>query len=157
MIDYKHPTKYKKIFSAGGSHFLSWKKFATNPKFKIELKNGDKDGLCTFVVSLHTKSAEKKKKMEKIGFGIFNFKSNVHLDGKFLKTNLVENSGDSVEQLPQVTKRFELKPGKYVIVPFTKRANQEGEFLLRIFSERKSDLKAIVVKRRGLFDIKCIK
>ena len=159
LIDYTHPTKYKKIFSAGGSHeFSSWKKFATNPKFKIVLKNGDKDGLCTFVVSLHTKSAEKEKKTEKIGFGIFNFKSNERLDGKFLKTNLVEKSGDSVERLPQVTKRFELKPGKYVIVPFTQRANQEGEFLLRIFSERKSDLKAIqVVKRRGLFNIKCIK
>ena len=115
------------------------------------MKNGDKDGLCTFVVSLHTKSAEKEKKLEKIGFGIFNFKSNVRLDGKFLKTNLVENSGDSVEQLPQVTKRFELKPGKYVIVPFTKRANQEGDFLLRIFSEGKSDLKAIDFKRKGFF------
>ena len=123
------------------------------------MKDENKNGLCTFIVSLQTRYSAREKKRDEVGFGIFKFKNNERLDEKFLKKsqNQVGNSGDSVERLPQVTKQFELKPGKYIIVPFTKRANQEGEFLLRIFSERKSDLKAIVVKRRGLFNIKCIK
>jgi calpain len=140
-------TKYSKNVFAGGFHkFSSWQQFATNPKFKIVLKDKNKDGLCTFIVSLQTKLSGIEKKMDEVGFGIFKFKNNERLDEKFLKKsqNQVGNSGDSVECLPQVTKQFYLKPGKYIIVPFTKRANQAGDFLLRIFSEKPSDLKAIV-------------
>ena len=140
------------MFSAGGFHkFSSWEEFASNPKFKIVLKDKDKDGYCTTIVSLQAKSAAinnlgKKRKLDKIGFGIFKFKDNERLDENFLKKsqNQAGNSGDSVEELPQVTKQFKLKPGKYIIIPFTKRANQAGDFLLRIFSEKPSDLKAIV-------------
>ena len=115
----------------------------------IELKNRDKYGLCTFIVSLQTKSSGInnlgiKRSMDKIGFGIFKFKNDERLDGNFLKTHQEGNSGESVERLPQVTKQFELKPGKYIIIPFTKKANQKGEFLLRIFSEKPSDLQKLV-------------
>ena len=104
------------------------------------MKNKDKDGLCTFIVSLQTKYSAREKKRDEVGFGIFKFKNNERLDEKFLKKsqNQAGNSGDSVERLPQVTKQFELKPGKYIIVPFTERANQAGDFLLRIFSEKPS-------------------
>ncbi len=37
--------------------------------------------------------------------------------------------------LREVTVRFKLPPGKYVIIPCTKKAGIEGDFLLRIFSE----------------------
>ena len=125
--------------------FSSWQQFATNPNFKIVLKDENKDGLCTFIVSLQTKLSGIEKKMDEVGFGIFKFKNNERLDEKFLKKsqNQVGNSGDSVEELPQVTKQFKLKPGKYIIIPFTKRANQEGDFLLRIFSEKPSYLQEL--------------
>ena len=135
------------MFFAGGFHkFSSWQEFATNPKFKIVLKDKNKDGLCTFIVSLQTKYSAREKKRDEVGFGIFKFKNNERLDEKFLKKsqNQVGNSGDSVERLPQVTKQFKLKPGKYIIIPFTKKANQKGEFLLRIFSEKPSDLQKLV-------------
>ena len=85
-----------------------------------------------------------KRRTEAIGFGIFKFKNNERLDGKFLKTHQERNSGGFLESLPQVTKRFELKPGKYIIIPFTQMANEEGDFLLRIFSEKPSDLQELV-------------
>ena len=139
------------MFLAGGFHkFSSWEKLASNPKFKFVLEDKSKDGYCTFIVSLQTKSAGDERKMDEVGFGIFEFKNNKHLDGKFLKDHHIENSGDSVERgverLPQVTKQFKLKPGKYMIIPFTtwKRPKEERDFLLRIFSEKPSDLKAIV-------------
>ena len=37
----------------------------------------------------------------------------------------------------KVTKRATLAPGKYVIVPCTFRPNEECQFVLRIFSEKK--------------------
>ena len=40
----------------------------------------------------------------------------------------------------EIVKRFSLKPGNYIIVPFTKHSNKEGEFLLRVFSEKPSGL-----------------
>ena len=135
------------MFFAGAFHkFSSWEKFASNPKFKFVLKDKAKDGYCTFIVSLQTKSAGDKRKWDEVGFGIFEFKTNERLDGIFLKNHHIENSGDSVECLPQVTKQFKLKPGKYMIIPFTKkkRPKEERDFLLRIFSEQPSDLKAIV-------------
>ena len=33
-----------------------------------------------------------------------------------------------------VVKRFQLPPGRYVVIPFTREANREGDFLLRLFS-----------------------
>ena len=37
--------------------------------------------------------------------------------------------------------RFDLDPGKYVIVPCAFKPGDEGEFLLRIFTEKSSEKK----------------
>ena len=36
----------------------------------------------------------------------------------------------------ETTKRFKLRPGSYAVIPTTFNPNKEGEFLLRIFSEK---------------------
>lgn len=36
----------------------------------------------------------------------------------------------------QVSCRFKLPPGNYLIVPSTFEPNEEGEFLIRVFSEQ---------------------
>lgn len=38
----------------------------------------------------------------------------------------------------QVSCRFKLPPGHYLIVPSTFEPNEEGEFLIRVFSEQKN-------------------
>lgn len=43
--------------------------------------------------------------------------------------------------LREVTRRFRLNPGHYVIIPSTFDEDVEGEFLLRIFTEEKIKLK----------------
>ena len=43
--------------------------------------------------------------------------------------------------LREVSGRFELKPGKYVVVPSTYDPAKEAEFLLRIVSETKQLMK----------------
>ena len=42
--------------------------------------------------------------------------------------------------LREVTGRHKLKPGVYVIVPSTYEAGTEGDFLLRIFSEKQQHM-----------------
>ena len=38
----------------------------------------------------------------------------------------------------EVTARFQLQPGTYTVIPSTLEPDQEGEFMLRIFSEKGS-------------------
>ena len=44
----------------------------------------------------------------------------------------------SYVNLREITERFRLPPGEYVIIPTTFDAHLEGEFILRVFSEKKS-------------------
>jgi calpain len=41
----------------------------------------------------------------------------------------------------EVTTRCELPPGVYVIVPSTYNPNEEGEFILRVFSEKPNNMR----------------
>ena len=41
------------------------------------------------------------------------------------------------------TKRFEVQPGKYILLPFTEESNKELKFLLRLFSEMPANLELV--------------
>ncbi len=44
---------------------------------------------------------------------------------------------DSFINLREVSKRFHLPPGRYCVIPSTFARNEEGEFLLRVFVEKR--------------------
>ena len=53
-------------------------------------------------------------------------------------TTAVENEEAKIAPLLQCranTKRFEVLPGKYIVLPFTNQSNTELKFMLRLFSE----------------------
>ena len=54
----------------------------------------------------------------------------------------MEKAGSSIFiNAREVFTKLELDPGRYVIVPSTFDPNSEGEFMLRIFTEKKSKAK----------------
>jgi len=62
------------------------------------------------------------------------------LDINFFKYNASVGRSPAFINLREVTCRFKLPPGVYCIVPSTFDPNEEGEFLLRIFSENKNNM-----------------
>ncbi|MGH0175564.1 UNVERIFIED_CONTAM: hypothetical protein FKN15_070239 [Acipenser sinensis] len=112
--------------------------FWTNPQYRLRLLEEDDDPddnekICTFVVSLMQKNRRKERKMGAnlftIGFAIYEV--TVWVRGERARCKSYIN-------LREVTQRFRLCPGEYVIIPSTYEPHQEGEFLLRVFSEKRS-------------------
>lgn len=61
-----------------------------------------------------------------------------HMQKEFFQLNTSKARCKAYINLREVTQRFTLSPGEYVIVPSTYEPHQEGEFLLRVFSEKKN-------------------
>lgn len=62
------------------------------------------------------------------------------LDYNFFKYNASCARSPSFINLREVSCRFKLPPGSYCIVPSTFEANEQGEFLLRVFSEKRNNM-----------------
>ncbi|XP_073683688.1 calpain-3 isoform X1 [Garra rufa] len=56
----------------------------------------------------------------------------------FFTSNNIKARSRAYINLREVTQRFRLSPGEYVIVPSTYEPHQEGEFILRVFSEKRN-------------------
>uniref|UniRef100_A0A7N6A1R7 Calpain-3 n=1 Tax=Anabas testudineus TaxID=64144 RepID=A0A7N6A1R7_ANATE len=122
--------------------------FWTNPQYRLRLCEEDDDPEdnevgCTFVVALMQKNRRKERKMGAnlftIGFAIYEMHGNKqHMQKDFFLFNSSKARCKSYINLREVTQRFRLSPGEYVIVPSTYEPHQEGEFILRVFSEKKN-------------------
>jgi len=51
----------------------------------------------------------------------------------------------------QVCARFKLPPGHYLIVPSTFDPNEEGEFIIRVFSETQNNMECVHVENDNEF------
>ena len=140
-------------FTAGGSGNMNDQRYWTNPQYLIRLVDVDLDdneNLATLIVALMQKNTRenraKKSGMlaeEFIQFRLFRVADEqVALDAKQKNLKLTQqhlervgNSGDYVNKR-EVTKRFRVEPGYYVIIPSTYDPNVDGSFLLRIFTEK---------------------
>uniref|UniRef100_A0A665WJ26 Calpain-3 n=1 Tax=Echeneis naucrates TaxID=173247 RepID=A0A665WJ26_ECHNA len=124
--------------------------FWTNPQYRLRLLEEDDDPEdnevgCTFVVALMQKNRRKERKMGAnlftIGFAIYEVSmhgNKQHMQKDFFLFNSSKARCKSYINLREVTQRFRLSPGEYVIVPSTYEPHQEGEFILRVFSEKKN-------------------
>ncbi|XP_051550544.1 calpain-2 catalytic subunit-like [Myxocyprinus asiaticus] len=128
--------------------------FWMNPQYVIKLDDEDDDPNdnevgCSFVVGLIQKNRRRLRKagedMHTIGFAIyevppqFHGQRNVHLDKNFFLTHGQKARSESFINLREVCTRFKLPPGEYLVVPSTFEPNLDGDFCLRVFSEKQTE------------------
>lgn len=68
----------------------------------------------------------------------------VHLSRDFFLRNRAVARSDTYINLREVSKRFHLPLGDYLIVPSTFEPFKDGEFCLRVFSEKHTQAQYVV-------------
>lgn len=125
--------------------------FWHNPQYCITLEDPDdedEDDKCTVIVALMQKNHRSQRKMGMecltIGFAMYHLQDPDNLpkplDLNFFKYNTSVARSPSFINLREVNCRFKLPPGVYCIVPSTFEPNEEGEFILRVFSEHRNHM-----------------
>ncbi|CAL8288765.1 unnamed protein product [Arctogadus glacialis] len=119
--------------------------FWTNPQFKLTLEDtdDDDDDVCSVVIALMQKNRRLLRKegmdMETIGFAVYEAPDGVDQLGKdFFRYNASKARSRTYVNVREVSERFTLPPGKYLVVPTTFQPHHEADFLIRVFSEKKA-------------------
>ncbi|XP_023930069.1 calpain-A [Lingula anatina] len=151
---------WKRRVNAGGCrNYLDT--FWTNPQYRISVTDPDEDdddNTCTIIVGLMQKDRRKKKKegldLLTVGYAIYLLKDPDcgPLDLRFFKYNASFAKSPSFINMREVCGRHKLPPGSYAIIPSTFEPNQEGDFLLRIFTE-KANTAAAIDEKTGISDV----
>uniref|UniRef100_A0A8C2HBU6 Calpain 2, (m/II) large subunit a n=1 Tax=Cyprinus carpio TaxID=7962 RepID=A0A8C2HBU6_CYPCA len=113
--------------------------FWMNPQFKIKLEEEDDDPDddevgCSVVIGLIQKNRRKLRKsgedMHTIGYAIYEFhgQKDVHLDKNYFLTHAQKARSETFINLREVSTRFKLPPGEYLIVPSTFEPHKNGDF-----------------------------
>ncbi|XP_066466557.1 calpain-1 catalytic subunit isoform X3 [Tiliqua scincoides] len=129
--------------------------FWINPQFKIRLDevdddddDGGRESGCSFVLALMQKNRRRERRfgkdMETIGFAVYEVpheyvgQPSIHLKRDFFLSNASRARSEQFINLREVSTRFKLPPGEYIVVPSTFEPNKEGDFVLRVFSENRA-------------------
>ncbi|OQV14474.1 Calpain-B [Hypsibius exemplaris] len=124
--------------------------FFMNPQYRLVISSADAgtDGLATCIVALMQKDRRKLRirgdKNLPIGYGIYFLKEPATAPTPLPKDFFLYNA--SVAKSPvfmnsrEVVTRFRMPPGTYIIVPSTYAPDQEGTFLLRVYTEVVSEM-----------------
>ncbi|ELK34854.1 Calpain-9, partial [Myotis davidii] len=138
-----HQGSWVRGSTAGGCrNFLDT--FWTNPQIRLSLTEKD-DGqeACTLLVALMQKDRRKLKRFGAnvltIGYAIYQCPGQEdHLDKDFFRYHASQARSKSFINLREVSDRFQLPPGDYILIPSTFEPHQEADFCLRIFSDKKA-------------------
>uniref|UniRef100_A0A8C0UET5 Calpain-3 n=1 Tax=Cyanistes caeruleus TaxID=156563 RepID=A0A8C0UET5_CYACU len=124
--------------------------FWTNPQYRLKLLEEDDDPedeevICSFLVALMQKNRRKERKLGAnlytIGFAIYEVTmhgTKHHLQKDFFLYNASKARSKTYINMREISERFRLPPSEYVIIPSTYDPHQEGEFILRVFSEKRN-------------------
>ncbi|XP_006894660.1 PREDICTED: calpain-9 [Elephantulus edwardii] len=150
-----HQGSWVRGSTAGGCrNFLDT--FWTNPQIRLSLTEKDEGKEeCTFLVALMQKDRRKLKRFGAnvltIGYAIYQSPGkDEHLNKDFFRYHASQARSKTFINLREVSDRFQLPPGEYILIPSTFEPHQEADFCLRIFSEKK----AIAQDMDGHVDIK---
>uniref|UniRef100_A0A8C7DNI6 Calpain 2, (m/II) large subunit b n=1 Tax=Oncorhynchus kisutch TaxID=8019 RepID=A0A8C7DNI6_ONCKI len=143
---------WRKGSTAGGCRNHAYT-FWMNPQFVIRLDEEDDDPDdnevgCSFVVGLIQKNRRRLRKvgedMHTIGFAIYEVRKfhgqrEVHLDKNYFLTHAQKARSETFVNLREVSTRFKMPPGEYLIVPSTFEPHLNGDFCIRVFSEKQTE------------------
>ncbi|XP_052700299.1 calpain-B-like isoform X5 [Crassostrea angulata] len=122
--------------------------FWTNPQYRVTLTDpddDDDDDLCTILVGVLQKDRRKKRKegldMLTIGYVIYKIPEGsgagpLPLD--FFKYNASCAKSNNFINMREVCTRHKLPSGQYCIIPSTFQPHQQGNFLLRLYTEQRA-------------------
>uniref|UniRef100_A0A7E4VCX7 Calpain catalytic domain-containing protein n=1 Tax=Panagrellus redivivus TaxID=6233 RepID=A0A7E4VCX7_PANRE len=136
-----HDGSWRKGQTAGGCrNYL--RSFASNPQYRIQLTDSDPnddDDLCTLIIGVMQKYRREMKSAGQdnlaIGFALYEVdNATSKLSTNYFSNNKSCGRSPAFINLREVTGRFRVPPGEYVIVPSTYEPNQEADFMLRIFT-----------------------
>uniref|UniRef100_A0A665T1M2 Calpain-2 catalytic subunit n=1 Tax=Echeneis naucrates TaxID=173247 RepID=A0A665T1M2_ECHNA len=132
--------------------------FWTNPQFVIKLEEEDDDpddgeSGCSFVIGLIQKNRRRMRKMGEdmhtMGFAIYEVpdefcgQRGIHLKRNFFLCHASAARSNTFINLREVSSRFCLPPGEYLIVPSTFEPHKNGDFCVRVFSEKQADFQEL--------------
>ncbi|CAF3407564.1 unnamed protein product [Rotaria socialis] len=141
--------------TAGGCGQPNKENYWINPQYLVRLSmidDDDDENLCTMIVALMQKETRQRRLRGLEGedymqFRVFKIKGGVNVQDNIEQGNLkfymnqlerVGASGSYINRR-EVTKRFRVPPGDYIIIPSTYDADKPGKFLLRMFTEKQAD------------------
>uniref|UniRef100_A0A673Y777 Calpain 9 n=1 Tax=Salmo trutta TaxID=8032 RepID=A0A673Y777_SALTR len=133
--------------------------FWTNPQFKLILKHADDNNdKCSVVIALMQKNRRALRKegldLQTIGFALYEVRETTgkeailhatysysycdedHLGKDFFRYNGSKARSKTYINVREISERFTLPPGNYLLVPTTFQPHDEADFLIRIFSEK---------------------
>uniref|UniRef100_A0A8B9VY71 Calpain-3 n=1 Tax=Anas zonorhyncha TaxID=75864 RepID=A0A8B9VY71_9AVES len=131
--------------------------FWTNPQYRLKLLEEDDDPedeevICSFLVALMQKNRRKERKLGAnlytIGFAIYEVPmhgTKHHLQKDFFLYNASKARSKTYINMREISERFRLPPSEYVVIPSTYEPHQEGEFILRVFSEKRSGISSLLL------------
>ncbi|XP_004620367.1 calpain-9 isoform X1 [Sorex araneus] len=138
-----HQGSWVRGSTAGGCrNFLDT--FWTNPQIKLSLTEKDEGHEeCSYLIALMQKDRRKLKRfganMLTIGYAIYKCPGeNEHLNKDFFRYHASLARSKTFINLREVSGRFKLPPGEYILIPSTFEPHLEADFCLRIFSEKKA-------------------
>lgn len=117
--------------------------FHCNPQYVMTVEEPDNGDLCTVVVALMQKNRRSKSNAVagflEIGFAIYRVTEQDLIQKPLRKDFFLHNRSvarsSAFINLREASERFNLPPGQYLVIPSTYSPNEEGEFLIRVFSE----------------------
>uniref|UniRef100_A0AC34G5X3 Calpain catalytic domain-containing protein n=1 Tax=Panagrolaimus sp. ES5 TaxID=591445 RepID=A0AC34G5X3_9BILA len=123
--------------------------FPNNPQYgtNLSLSHGtvENDGKCTVITAVLQKYRRELRTQGleslPIGFAVYELGSSYNRqDRSFFEQSKPVAKNPTFINLREVTARFRLPPGNYLIVPSTYSPNEDAEFLLRVYCS--GDIKA---------------
>ena len=138
----------------------------TNPQFKIHLDEVDEDQeegtsepCCTVLLGLMQKNRRRQRRigqgMLSIGYAVYQIPKELenhtdeHLGRDFFQGRQPSTCSSTYMNLREVSSRVQLPPGQYLVVPSTFEPFKDGDFCLRVFSEKKAQALCVYLVNRG--------